>query len=411
VALETFEGKLVVREHNRWLLGLALSPLLVALFAFAGPGGYGLAVPLTFASIVLAALVLRKNPAPILREAPVRIERGEARIGPLSLSRASIRDAQVVPLKGGQHTVRIWRTRKLPIDLVVRDKAEGREVLRALGFDASQTVTRFRGASRILAVRSMSRSLLFALFFGTFMVLQLILREQPELYVLGSKALGVVFAAALIAIMIPSRIAVGADGLLVSWLGLKWFHPLAKIRRVERYDSGLGGKDRTVGVAMTMEGGHVVRLPMGSAQWNDERTAALLERIAEARETHARGEVDAAAILLGRRERGVRDWIQELRAIGAGANADLRTAPVSPEHLWRIVESHGAEPAERAAAAVALGPSLDDEGKQRLRVAVDTVADERLRIAIDATVKQDDAALEEALSEVSDASATVSRAP
>jgi hypothetical protein len=140
---------------------------------------------------------------------------------------------------------------------------------------------------------------------------------------------------------------------------------------------------------------------MGSLQWNDDRNSALMERIVEAMEIHARGNVDAAAAVLGRRARDVHAWIQELRAIGVGANADLRTAPVNPEHLWRIVESHGAEPEDRAAAAVALGGQLDESGKQRLRVAVDAVADERLRIAVDAALREDDAALEIALGEVS----------
>ncbi|MGO8998137.1 MAG: hypothetical protein ACLQVI_32865, partial [Polyangiaceae bacterium] len=62
-------------------------------------------------------------------------------------------------------------------------------------------------------------------------------------------------------------------------------------------------------------------------------------------------------------------------------------------------------PEARAAAAVALGPQLDDEGRQRLRVAVDAVADERLRVAIDAAASADDAALEEALGDVSDGGA------
>jgi hypothetical protein len=206
--------------------------------------------------------------------------------------------------------------------------------------------------------------------------------------------------AGAVALAIPARIDVGADGVLLRWLGTRRFIPLAHIRSLERTTEGIG-KSRQVGVRLRLEDGDTVWLPMGDARWADERAGALLERIQEAMDTQAHGPVTATAALLGRRERGAREWIRELRALGAGANADLRTAPVEPEQLWRIVESHGAAPEERAAAAIALSPSLDPRGKERLGVAVDAVADERLRVAIDAAVKEDDAALEEALDEMS----------
>jgi hypothetical protein len=73
---------------------------------------------------------------------------------------------------------------------------------------------------------------------------------------------------------------------------------------------------------------------------------------------------------------------------------------VNPEHLWRILESHAADPEARAAAAVALGARSDDDAKGRLRVAVDAIADVRLRVAIDAAGGADDEALEKAMSEL-----------
>jgi hypothetical protein len=407
---EPFEAQLVVREYNRWLLGLAFAAGVgAALFALLGSFGMASpepAIPLAMAAFIGGTALFRRNPGATLLEKRVVVDAESLRVGNRAIPRARIRDAQVVPLKNGEPVVRIWEERRLPVDLVVSGKEQGREILRALGFDASQRVTRFRGSSILMRSWGVRSGLLFVLLPIVYGVLQaFLLEESPELFAAGAKILTVLLFAVGGTLAIPTRIDVGADGVLVRWLGLKRFYPLARIRSVARYEWGMGGNKRAIGAEMTLAGGEIVRLPMGTRQWDDDRSSALVERIHEAMETHARGGVEAAAALLVRRERGVHEWIEELRAIGGGANADLRTAPVSPENLWRIVESHAAEPEERAAAAVALGPSLDDGGKQRLRVAVGTVADEKLRVAMDAAAHEDEAALEDALAGVSNRAA------
>ena len=138
----------------------------------------------------------------------------------------------------------------------------------------------------------------------------------------------------------------------------------------------------------------------GQANWNDQRVAIIQERICEAMETFRSGGAAAAGALLRRGKRPVSEWIATLRAIGAGANADMRTAPLPRENLFRIVESPTSSAAERAAAAVAAGVEIDDDGRARLRRAAEAVAAPRLRIAIEAAAGTDDAALAEALSEV-----------
>ena len=404
-----FEGELTLRRINRRMLGLSLAPAVlgVSLYVAGLPGLATLSPALFVLSAVAVGWVLGRRPAPVREERPVRIEPDVLRIGDVAIARARIRDAQLVPTPGGGFFVRVSRRAELPVDLDVRDRSEGRSVLRALGFDASQAVARFAGSSRLLAFLGARAGLAFVAFPALFLALGFLLESSPVLWANGIKALGVLFFAAATALLVPARIDVGADGVLVRWLGTTRFLPLTKIRTVERSFAGFGfGDDRQVGARIRTVDGEDVWLPVGKARWASERAGALVERIHEAMETHARGSVDASAALLGRRERDVRAWIQELRAIGAGANADLRTAPVSPEHLWRIVESHGAPPADRAAAAVALGASLDDGGKQRLRVAVDAIADERLRVAIGAAVGEDEESLAEALAEVTAPSAS-----
>jgi len=90
--------------------------------------------------------------------------------------------------------------------------------------------------------------------------------------------------------------------------------------------------------------------------------------------------------------------VRDLRAIGSGARLDHRTPPVPPESLWQAVESAGAEPAVRAAAAVALRETIDLEGRRRLLELAEATASRRLRIALQAVAgDRDDEALAEAL--------------
>ena len=54
----------------------------------------------------------------------------------------------------------------------------------------------------------------------------------------------------------------------------------------------------------------------------------------------------------------------------------------------------------RAAAAIALGPSLDEQGKARLRIATDASADPKLRVLFGAVTDNDEYAIEDALREI-----------
>jgi hypothetical protein len=124
------------------------------------------------------------------------------------------------------------------------------------------------------------------------------------------------------------------------------------------------------------------------------------ERIREAFEAHGRGDVTLAAAALRRGTRDVAAWIRALQAIGSGASADHRTAPVPPDQLWRIVEDPHAEPGARAGAAVVLRGSLDEAGRSRLLAAAGATAQPRVRIALEAAGEGDEAALAEALAAV-----------
>ena len=362
---EPFQGTLALRARNRWLLGLAALPgLLAAVLTgafFAAGIRSGTVVPaLSILSILALTAVLRRNLSSVPVPSQVEVGSDGLRVGTLFVPRSRIKDARIVPRKDGACFVRVSRRGRLPIDLDVRDKGEGRRLLRALGFDAAQTVMRFRGSSQAMAsVRARGALLLVLTAAG--------LVSASGRFPLGTWSivggLALVVFPLVLAMLVPTRIDVGADGILLTWFGRKRFIPSPKIASVDRYVDAVGANNKRIGASLTLHGGEVVNIPMGSAQWNEDDASALIERIHEAIDTYKRGTVAASTALLGRRGRSLRDWIEDLRAIGSGANATLRVAPVQPETLWRVIESPSAAVEERAAAAVALASAIDDGGK------------------------------------------------
>jgi hypothetical protein len=59
-----------------------------------------------------------------------------------------------------------------------------------------------------------------------------------------------------------------------------------------------------------------------------------------------------------------------------------RHAAMPPERLWRVVEDPSADGTVRTGAALALAPSLDDAGRERLRAAADASVEPRVRVAL-----------------------------
>jgi hypothetical protein len=75
----------------------------------------------------------------------------------------------------------------------------------------------------------------------------------------------------------------------------------------------------------------------------------------------------------------------------------FRRGDVDAARLWQTVEDGGVDAERRAAAAVALSRSLDDEGKKRLRVAAGASAEPKLRVALEAAAEEDEPAMTKAI--------------
>lgn len=377
----------VLLRRNRWLIGLAASLLLLSLTVLVA---YPLALPfgqlpaLVFTALFVGALVWHKNPRPARVCTTIKTNsEGVFLGGELPIPRAEIQHGFFVPRSGGRTWIRLTRRGlKPPIDIEVASEAKGRRLLRSLGLlEALQAVESFKVQSRARA-----HPWLFPLVFVAPMAVHI--ADLQGVSAGGNITLYLVLSIVLVTLVtaIPSRLHIGTDGVFITWLGTKRFIGFSEIS----FAKPLDGR-----VDLHLKAGGLVRIPVG------RQVLIILARINEAMEAYRRGGATAdIASLLRRGERPIEDWMTALQSIGAGANATHRTAPVAPETLWRLVEDPGSEPLARAAAAVALGAELDDEGRGRLRVVAGAVAAPKLRVAFEAAANDDQGELRAAMAEV-----------
>jgi hypothetical protein len=393
----SFHAELGVLGHNPWIVAAASSPLLLllalAVDAWAGDArwllGFAPFLLAIGAYTLLTALVRR--PRPRATFVPVSASRNELRVGDRRFARDAFQGGTFLR-EGHRATVRLEpknRLRTPRLDLIVAGKTEGDELLRALAFDARHAVARFRTTSAmwnhpVLAVLGIVAASLVVTQLGV---------DVPHVPVL-------LVAAFLFSW--PARVDVGADGVHVRWLHTKRFYRAKDIKDARTYTVRYG-KTEVVGVELVLRDGTRPTIPVATAFWEGGRAERLRTRIREiAGITHedAGGDVALAQLARTEAEGEARAWIARLRAIGAGANATHRTAPVQPDALWRVVEDATAEPHVRVAAATALGGALDRADKDRLGRVAEATAEPKLRVALAASARDDDEALAEALDTV-----------
>jgi hypothetical protein len=389
-----YAGELVEVKRNPWIMGLAATPFLATLLAVVANTALFVIVPhLAILGLFLTFAAWRRNWRPVTKNVRVRADAKGVHVGARFVPRSTIRSGLVVP--GAAPRVLLRRRFALPIELQTSSKKEARGLLRALGLDVSQSVATFTTLSRAAAKRRYGMVLgvgMAACFLGFVRVL------GPHPSTFAFAMLGATILAGVVLAVAPTRLDVGADGIALRWLGRTRFIAYEDIEGVARYARDWG-RSKIYGLSIVLRSAEEVLVPISMQEWGDGDPVSLIEeRIEEAMHAFRKGGAAADAALLRRGERAMSDWISALRSLGAGANADLRTAPVPRDRLFRIVEDPAAAPADRAAAAVALGGDLDDDGRARLKAVAEATAAPRLRIAIEkAATEPDGAALEEAL--------------
>ncbi len=417
---ETYRSDAVatVRRNRIYLFAGALPYLLaLVLLGFAlVSGSIPVLIPiphlLIFGTLGLG-LAYRANKDPVYEPGALEITDTEVHhAGRLLARRDELIDGVLVP--DLEHPcVRVRRKgAKVPLLFGVKNEQEGHALLRALGFDVTQSVAELKGASDIFrwsVLKQLAYTLVpvFGVFVPASMAATTLGPAGAPLTMLLVLALvtyifGLVFS--------PTNVRIGVDGVAIKWLRRERFVPFSKVKEVRKY-SHVSGTKTYVGVELVLHAGGVERIVCGQKGWIKTDVEQMLGRIREAYELHKEmGSEAATPNLLARGARTTEAWVTALRGIGAGASTDLRTAPVPPESLLRVVEDASASPALRVGAAVA-ALAGQPEAKPRIRVAATTTASPKLRIALERVMEtpDDEQAIAEAIAEVEAGEATSTR--
>lgn len=389
-------------QRNPWITALAASPLgLIPLLwaAAVATGEPVVALPTVHLAIIGAFTSFwawRRNPW--RKKARVRVEvDGEAiTVGDERIERSTLSRGVIVPREGDIEV----HLAKLGPDLEVRVKSaeDARRLLSSLGFDADQSVAAFRTMSQSFS--SIARVIATAM--GTLMggsVVMLVLGLIAGA-IGGEGAMSAAMAGGWMLTLLtmftlmfaPSRIEVGADGVLIRWLGRQRFVSHGDVEDVQQIVAGLG-RSRRLQVQVKLRSGEVVRIPVTHPRWDDGRTAALATRILEAREVYRRGGAEDNAFLM-RGDRPHLGWVSALRTRELVGHRD-RALP--KDRLWRVIEDAAAKPLERAAAAIALGKELAEPERARLARAAKASAVPKLRVVLENVADAEDDELAEQL--------------
>ncbi len=381
-------------RRNPWLLGLATSPFAMAatmvLGGAFGSGPFILCIaPLTAVlGIATTYFTWRRNPLP--QRVPVRLRADRDR---LVVDDVASGRSQMVAVKqmvrgvriGGPERAVIRITRRWGRNLVL-EVAPSVEppLLTRLGLDVRQTAASFRAMSRIHAgPRTMRYAAGGAIASSAGIVLTAMLLPHPAPLVL----LPFVLLAPVALALVPSHVEVGADGVLIRWLGTRRFIGHADILGV----SVTSHSPRQTYAMTIVWIGTRTREPIcipipGADQWSDD-AETLSSRIRDARAAWeaSQGRPPIPLLRAGREHLA---WVSELRRQEA---ADLRSTAMPRAELWRVVEDVSAASIDRAAAALALGRELSNTDRARLSTAASATVQPQLRVVLErASVAEDD---------------------
>jgi hypothetical protein len=375
-AMLTFEDDARVVRRNRLVRAVASAPLALGIaLTCAGlttADGAGLGFAVAWLGLGGFLYAWARNPTPSERCARVRADaRGLFLDGKLAIGAPRVRAGWVQPRPHGPPIVHVSARRARDVELVVRDIERGRALLRALEVDAAQASAQFWTYARPLGEpRAFARA---ASLGGLVLAFGLVAGQStPLALALAVVALFVLFSG----VAVPTRVTVGADGVLLRWLGTQRFVAWPSVVAVEAFDGG---------VVLALDGGRwlTLRTPAAHERHHPERDA-MVERMRTAWRPYAQHDAEEpTARLLRRAGARTAEWVRSMRGMLPGTSHEgYRVAAMPPERLWQLVENPRSDRAARTGAALALAPSLDEQGRERLRAAADACAEPRLRLAL-----------------------------
>lgn len=379
-------------RRNPWMTALSFFPRALALAAIVATAVTNLPFVMMAPHLAIVGLIavvgtFRRMPYPVREETRAFVDGDGLHLGDVVIPKKEIAKAELVPTIAAPtlHVVRRGDLGEMRIAMRGEDAAH--ELLTALGFAASQTSATYKIRSLATVRKRWAAVFLIPLAF----VAAVLLGPQVAPF-----AMPMALVLALMLFVKRTTFTVGADALLVRWLWVRELIAMNDVETFKRFEVGFGN-NRVHGIEVMLRDGKTIKLPM-----SDEQRPMIAQRITDAMEfarsgEHARDE----ALVLARGELDVRAWIGKLKAIGLGATASLRTQAVLPEVLWRVASDASQPASSRAAAAVALAPTLDETSRVRLGEIAKTTVAPKLRVALERAAEDaDDASLEEALRDV-----------
>lgn len=184
---------------------------------------------------------------------------------------------------------------------------------------------------------------------------------------LGKPMLYVIAALGLLLLRVEGRARIGADGIVVSCLGVAAFIPFSDVVRVE-WDYG---------VVLHRKDGSSLRLREPSD--TNEAGAAMMAKIEKARA--AALDTTSTERLLTRGERDEAAWRAELLRLGAPT---YRNQALERERLWEVFENPGADESARRGAAFLLRHGATSDERVRIAQVRARVASPELREQLEA---------------------------
>ena len=395
----------VVRSRRVWLWGASVAFTLINLMTLLLDRPSLLLCSSVGLQLAALALYLRWR-----LERSGRIEVDDENVllnGKALVKRARIRDGYVSKVSGRYvvHLASRGVAAFVDPEVVTASEEDARSLLAVLRLDRTHRAARLKvlwGTSAdfskrvaLLLIASVVSGL--AVNFG----LRGLSYDASPLFVAAAIALGAL-APLIAAFRSMVTVTIGADGVhLAQWLSRPRFVRYDEIERVDQQ-----------GTSMTihLRHGPPLRLHMGNLGARadkgllglgmEERMQSAASQIEEAKRA-SEGGASVSAVLVARNGRDAAAWMRALAA-SHDAAASYRAAALAPETLWRIVDDAAASATARAGAAVALRARIDDEGRQRLRVASEACAAPALRGAFAAAADAGDEVVEHALASVED---------
>ncbi|HXN34494.1 MAG TPA: hypothetical protein VN894_21685, partial [Polyangiaceae bacterium] len=237
--MEAFDQDVLILRRSSFMLAAAASPAAVG--AVLACTGRSSAVAMMGAALGWLALglivrVWTRNPAPRGRRVRATADaRGLFVDGRLVLESSRIRAGWLQPRSFGAPRVHLRaRGAVSTIDLAVRSLEAGRALLRALAVDPTRVSAQYwtmalplgDGRALVRASAAITLVLVFGVMAG---------HATPAALALSVVALIVL----LVGAAVPTRVTVGADGVLVEWLGTMRFVRWSSVADIESFERGV----------------------------------------------------------------------------------------------------------------------------------------------------------------------------